>query len=111
MFYFPKLLFGDDITWTKARYRNINKRKEKSKEHDKSKKHADNLVLFSLLGTVAIKEKLSEAYRFSVNEHKIKIKKNREILSKTTDCMFLRGSLQTNLLGRYEKVDSVNFED
>ena len=70
------MLFGGDVTWTKDGFRNINKMKEKTEKHEKSKKHVDNVVSLSLLGTVSIKEKLSEAYRLSINEHNIKVKKN-----------------------------------
>ena len=76
LFCFPCLLFGGDVTWTKDGFRNINKMKEKTEKHEKSKKHVDNVVSLSLLGTVSIKEKLSEAYRLSINEHNIKVKKN-----------------------------------
>ena len=50
--------------------------KEKTEKHENSKKHIDNVVSLSLLGTVNIKEKLSDAYRHSVNEHNTKVKKN-----------------------------------
>jgi hypothetical protein len=45
----------------------------------------------------SIKEKLFEAYRLSINEHNIKVKKNREILSKIIDCIFFCGNLKNSL--------------
>ncbi|KFM66864.1 hypothetical protein X975_00180, partial [Stegodyphus mimosarum] len=39
LFYFPCLLFGGDVTWTKDGFRNINKMKEKTEKHQKPKKH------------------------------------------------------------------------
>jgi hypothetical protein len=51
---------------------------------------------------------LSEAYRLSINEHNIKVKKNREILSKIIDCIFFCGNFETPLRGHDEKDDSVN---
>ena len=86
LFCFPCLLFGGDATWTKDGFRSINKMKEKTEKHEKSKKHIDNVVSLSLLATVNIKEKLSDAYTHSINEHNTKIKKNREMLSKIIDC-------------------------
>ncbi|PNF31520.1 hypothetical protein B7P43_G00803 [Cryptotermes secundus] len=82
--------------------------KEKTEKDEKSKKHVDNIVSLSLLGTVSIKEKLSEAYRLSINEHNIKVKKNREILSKIIDCIFFCGNFETPLRGHDEKDVSIN---
>ena len=82
LFCFPCLLFGGDVTWTKDGFRNINKMKEKTEKHEKSKKHIDNVVSLSLLETVSIKEKLSEAYRLSINEHNIKVKGTVKFCSK-----------------------------
>ncbi|XP_035221846.1 zinc finger MYM-type protein 1-like [Stegodyphus dumicola] len=82
--------------------------KEKTEKHEKSKKHVDNVVSLSLLGTVSIKEKLSEGYRLSVNKHNIKVKKNGEILFKIIDCIFFCGNFETPLRGHDEKDDSVN---
>jgi hypothetical protein len=56
------LLFGGDVTWTKYGFRNINKMKEKTEKHEKSKKHVDNVISLSLLGSVSIKEKLSSLH-------------------------------------------------
>ncbi|XP_075232954.1 zinc finger MYM-type protein 1-like isoform X2 [Lycorma delicatula] len=108
LFCFPCLLFGGDVTWTKDGFRNINKMKEKTEKHEKSKKHVDNVLSLSLLETVSIKEKLSEAYRLSISEHNVKVKKNREILSKVIDCIFYCGNFETPLHVHDEKDDSVN---
>ncbi|XP_033611596.1 zinc finger MYM-type protein 1-like [Cryptotermes secundus] len=82
--------------------------KEKTEKHKKSKKHVDNVVLLSLLGTASIKEKLSEAYRLSIYEHNIKVKKNHDILSEIIDCIFFCGNFGTPLRGYDEKDDSIN---
>ena len=66
LFCFPCLLFGGDATYTKDGFRSINKMKEKTEKYENSKKYIDNVVSLSLLGTVNI-EKLSDAYRHSVN--------------------------------------------
>ena len=44
----------------------------------------------------------------SVNEHNIKVKKDREIFSKIIDCIFFCGNFETPLRGHDEKDDSVN---
>ncbi|CAL7937392.1 unnamed protein product [Xylocopa violacea] len=108
LFCFPCLLFGGDTTWTKDGFRNINKMKDKTEKHEKSKKHIDNVISLSLLGTTSVKEKLSETYRLSINEHNMKVKKNREILSKIIDCIFFCGNFEIPLHGRDEKDDAVN---
>ncbi|XP_076763834.1 zinc finger MYM-type protein 1-like [Xylocopa sonorina] len=108
LFCFPCLLFGGDVTWTRDGFRNINKMKEKTEKHEKSKKHIDNVVSMSLLGAVSIKEKVSEAYKLSISEHNIKVKKNREILSKIIDCIFFCGNFETSLHGYDENDDSVH---
>lgn len=82
--------------------------KDRTEKHEKSKKHVDNVVSLSILGTVNIKEKLSEAYRLSINHHNMNVKKNREILSKIIDCIFFCGNFETSLRGHDEKDDSVN---
>lgn len=108
LFCFPCLLFGGDSTWSKDGFTNINKMKEKTEKHEKSKKHIDNAISLSLLGTVDIKERLSEAYRLSVNEHNRKVTKNREILSKIIDCIKFCGNFEIPLRGHDETDDSVN---
>ena len=92
----------------KAKQNKINKMKEKTEKHENSKKHIDNVVSLSLLGTVNIKEKLSDVYRHSVNEHNTKVKKNREMLSKIIDCITFGGNFETPLRGHDEKDGSVN---
>ncbi|CAL1530206.1 unnamed protein product, partial [Lymnaea stagnalis] len=110
LFCFPCLLFGGDVMWTKDGFRNINKMKEKTEKHEKSKKHIENVVSLSLLGSVNIKEKLSEAYRLSIIEHNMKVTKNREILSKIIDCILFCGNfdIEIPLRGYDEKDDSIN---
>lgn len=108
LFCFPCVLFGGDSTWSKDGFTNINKMKEKTEKHEQSKKHIDNAISLSLLGTVDIKERLSEAYRLSVNEHNRKVTKNREILSKIIDCIKFCGNFEVPLRGHDETDDSVN---
>lgn len=108
LFCFPCLLFGGDPTWTKDGFRNINKMKEKTEKHENSKKHIENVISLSLLGSVDIKEKLSEAYRFSIIEHNRRVSKNREILSKIIDCITFCGNFEIPLRGHDETEDSYN---
>ena len=108
LFCFPCLLFGGDVPWTKDGVRNINKMKEKTEKHEASKKHIDNVVSLSLLGSINIKESLSEAYRLSIDEHNRKVTKNREILSKIIDCIAFCGNFEIPLRGHDERDDSVN---
>ena len=105
LFCFSCLLFRGDATLTEDGFRSINKMKEKTEKHENSKKHIDNVVSLSLLGTVNIREKLSDAYRHSVNEHNTKVKKNREMLSKIIDCIIFCGNFETPLRGHDEKND------
>ena len=87
LFCFPCLLLGGEETWTKDGFRSIGKLKEKTEKHEKSRKHMDNVISLSFLGSVNIKEKLSEAYRISTMEHNMKVAMNREILSNIIDCI------------------------
>ena len=82
--------------------------KEKTEKHENLKKPIDNVVSLSLLETANIKEKLSNAYRHSINEHNTKVKKNREMLSKIIDCIIFCGNFETPLRGHDKKDDSVN---
>lgn len=109
LFCLPYLLFGGDVTWIKDGFRNINKLKDKTEKHEKPKSYVENVISMSLLGNVHIKEKLNEGYRLSVNEHNIKVKKNREILSKIIDCIFFCGDFEIPLL-RHHHDDSENPE-
>lgn len=108
LFCFPCLLFGGDITWTQNGFKNINKMKEKIEKHEMSKNHMNNVVSLSLLGSVNIKEQLSEAYRLSVCEHNRKVAKNREILSKIIDCIKFCGQFEVSLRGHDERNESEN---
>ena len=81
-------MLGSDTTWTKDGLE-IYRKKRETKKLEKSKKHVDNMVSRSLLGIVNVKEKLCQAYRPSVNDHNIKVKKNREILSQIMDCILI----------------------
>ena len=95
LFCFPCLLFGGDSVWTKDGFTNINKMKEETEKHENSKKHVDNVISLSVLGSVNIKEKLSEAYRLSIDEHNLQVNKNRGILSKIIDCIFFVETLNS----------------
>ncbi|XP_076046712.1 uncharacterized protein LOC143028461 [Oratosquilla oratoria] len=65
LFCFPCLLLGGEVTWTKDGFRNINKMKEKTEKHEKSKKHIENVVSLSLLGNINIKAKFSKEKTFN----------------------------------------------
>ncbi|XP_064111309.1 uncharacterized protein LOC135218790 [Macrobrachium nipponense] len=82
--------------------------KEKTEKHENSRKHIDNVISLSVLGSVSIKERLSEAYRLSVNAHNKKVTKNREISSKIIDCIKFCGHFELPLVGHDETDDSAN---
>lgn len=108
LFCFPCLLFGGDSVWSKDGFACIKNLKEKTEKHENSRKHIDNVISLSVLGSVNIKERLSEAYRLSVNAHNKKVTKNREILSKIIDCIKFCGHFELPLRGHDETDDSAN---
>ena len=109
LFCFPCLLFGGDSGWSKDGFACIKNWKEKTEKHENSRKDIDNVISLSLLGSVNIKERLSEAYRLSVNAHNKNVTKNREILSKIIDCIKFCGHFeQLPLRGHDETDDSAN---
>jgi len=110
LFCFPCLVFGGDTAWTKDGFTNISKMKERSEKHEKSKKHIENVITMSLLGSVGVQARLSEAYKLSIIEHNRKVKKNREILSKIIDCITCCGQFEISLHGHDESGDEKKFE-
>jgi len=69
LFFFACLGFGGDVVWTKDGFTNISKMKERSEKHEKCKKHIENVITMSLLGSVDIQARLSEACKLTMIEH------------------------------------------
>ncbi|XP_076049468.1 zinc finger MYM-type protein 1-like [Oratosquilla oratoria] len=108
LFCFPCLLFGGDSVWSKDGFTCIKNLKEKTEKHENTKKHIYNAISLSVLGSVNIKERVSESYRLSVNAHNKKVTKNREILSKIIDCIKICRHFELPLRGHDETDDSAN---
>lgn len=106
-FCFVCLIFGGDENWTKVGVRDLKHLVDKTKKHENSPKHKNNLVSFQLLGNVNIATCLSKAYSEQINIHNEMVKKNRLVLSKIIDILKLCGTCNLPLRGHNEKSDSV----
>lgn len=61
---------GGDTVWAKDGFTNINKLKEKTEKHEKSRKHMDNVISLTLLGRIYICERVSE-FRLTVTNNRL----------------------------------------
>lgn len=109
LYCFPCLLFKGHSTWSQEGFTNVNKMKEKTDKHEKSRRHIDNAVALTLLEAVDIKDRPSESFRLLATQHNRKVAKNREILSKIIDCIKFCGNFDVPLCGCDDETDdSVN---
>ena len=105
LFCFPCILFGGEETWTDTGFKNINKIKDRTNKHAKSKKHLDNMMSFSLLGTGQIRSFLSEEFGKSVAAHNAQVKKNRENFDILIEIVFKSCFTEQLLRGHDESSD------
>jgi hypothetical protein len=75
----------------------------KTKKHENSPKHKDNLVSFQLLEKVNIASRLSKVFAEKINIHNEMVKKNRLVVSKIIDILKLCGTCNLPLRGHNEK--------
>jgi hypothetical protein len=80
---------------------------EKIKKHDSSAKHIRNVIDLAMLGKINIVTQLSEAYRSSMNKNN-EVRRNRDILSKISNCIKFRGKFELPLHGHDESSDFAN---
>lgn len=108
LFCFPCLLFGSNDAWSKNGVRDLGHLHEYAKKHSASKKHINNVIDLSALGTVNIAASLSRAYSEATKLHNQQVEKNRYVLSKIIDCIKFCGAFELALPGHDEKEDSIN---
>ena len=66
---FPCLLFGpekSESAWTSTGITSLQKMSDKAAKHNVSKKHKDNAVALSMLGTTEIKQQMLSGYHQSI---------------------------------------------
>jgi hypothetical protein len=93
--------FGGDATWTKSGVTDLGHLPEKIKKDERSAKHR-NMIDLARLGKVNIAIQLSEACRSSISKHNEEVRRNRDILSKITDCIKFCGKFELPLRGHDE---------
>eukprot|EP00795_Rhopilema_esculentum_P004011 gene4011-20178_t len=76
------------------------------KRHVKCNSHVDNCLNLAFFGHSNIAEQLSHAYRASVQEHNLKVDKNRHVLSKIIYCVKFCGAFELALRAHDETDDS-----
>ena len=76
IFWYPYLLFGEDITWTRNGVRDIKHLIEAITKHEKSIKHMSNTVDLAIAGNANIAEEKDSGYRLSIMEHNERVTKN-----------------------------------
>ena len=81
---------------------------QKSKKHEESTAHIDNMMSLSLLGRTDIAVELNTGYMLSVARHNDQVRKNIDILSKVINCVKFCGKFELPLRGHDESTDSDN---
>jgi fructose/tagatose bisphosphate aldolase len=81
---------------------------QKIEKHKSSAKHIRNVIDLAMLVKVNIATQLRDAYRSSINKNNKEVRRNRDILSKTIDCMKFCGKFELPLCGHDENSDFAN---
>jgi hypothetical protein len=105
---FPCLLFGSNDSWSRCGIKDLRHLNEHAKKHLGSKKHMNNILDLSALGTVNIAVQLSRAYQKSVQRHNEEVEKKLCILFKIIDCIKFCGAFELALRGHDETENSGN---
>jgi hypothetical protein len=108
LFCFPCLLYGGQDSWSESGVNDLGHLNEYIKKHSESKKHLNNVLDLSALGSVNIAVQLSRAYQDSIQRHNEQVEKNCYILSKIIDCIKFCGALELVLRGHDESEQSEN---
>ena len=88
----------------------MNDRKHLSevKRHVKFSCHVENCLKLTFFGKTNIAEQLSKAYRDSIIQHNLEVKKNHHILSRIIDCIKFCDAFELALRGHDETLTSEN---
>ena len=108
VFCFPCLWFGGNCAWTKLGVKDLKHIAQKSKKHEESTAHIDNMMSLSLLGRTDIAVELNTGYMLSVARHNDQVRKNIDILSKIINCVKFCGKFEHPLRDHDESTDSDN---
>jgi len=108
LYCFPCLLYGGESVWTKVGFRDLNHLQRSIKLHESSRKHLNNVVDLSYLGTANIVTQLNSGYEITIARHNEKVVKNRDTLSKLIDVIKFCGMFELPLRGHDESSTSTN---
>jgi hypothetical protein len=78
---------------------------QKIEKHKSSAKHIRNVIDLAMLVKVNIATQLRDTYRSSINKNNEEVRRNRDILSKTIDCMKFCGKFELPLRDHDENSD------
>ncbi|XP_042242452.1 zinc finger MYM-type protein 1-like [Homarus americanus] len=104
LFCYPCLLYGGDSTWTEIGVTDLNHLQQRIRKHEQCAQHMNNMIDLTLLGKVNIAAQIDTANKLSVAEYNERVRKNRDVLSKITDCVKFFGKFQ--LLRRHDETTS-----
>lgn len=107
-FCFPCLLLGNSDSFSKSGVRDLGHINAIAKKHNDNKKHINNMLDLSTLGTVNIATQLSRAYHDAIVKHNQQVERNRYILSRIIDCIKFCGAFELALRGHDESDSSEN---
>ena len=108
LFCFPCVLFNGEPSWSLKGVTNLAHLQNYIRRHSENKRHLENVLNLTNIGTVNIATQLDNAYRESIRKHNQQVEKNRYILSKIIDCIKFCGSFELALRGHDESDDSNN---
>lgn len=108
LYCFPCLLFGGDESWTKNGVIDLIHIAAKTKKHETSRVHINNIFSLSVLGKLNIRTQLSSQYREALLKKNEEVRKNRYILSKIINCIRFCGAFELALRGHDETENSEN---
>lgn len=108
LFCFPCLIFEGDSSWSLNGVTNLAQLSSKASKHEKSQKHLDNVLSFSLLGKNSISTYLSEAYKNKIKAHNENVTKNLKILGLIVQNVLLCAKNESPLRGHEESLDADN---
>ena len=81
---------------------------EKVKRHVKFICHVENCLKLAFFGKANIAEQLSKAYKDSIIQHNLEVKKTRHIQSRIIDCIKFCGAFELTLRGHDKTLASDN---
>lgn len=101
-FFFPCVLFGGELSWSKVGVTDLVHLWGKIKTHHKSKVNMNNVFSLSMLGKANTENQLNSHYRLAIAKHNEQVDKNRYVLNLIINCTRFCGALDLALRGHDE---------